>query len=521
MKDLPIILALMTVMVLLIALARKVKIPYPMFLVIAGIGMGFIPGVPHIEIEPELVFLIFLPPILASAAFFTPMRDFKKNLRSILLLAVGLVFFSTLTVGWVLHQLIPSLPWAVCFTLGAIVAPPDAIAATAVAERLGLPHRVVVILEGESLVNDASALVAYKMAVAAALTGVFSLSNAVGQFFLASAGGIAIGLALGWLIVWIVPRVKDPGVAIVLTFLNAIGSYVIAEKLHVSGVLATVFTSLYFGQKSSQAMSPQTRVEGAAAWQIVVFLINGLAFMLIGLQFPEIVRALNRPPAELALLSIAVIGAMIFSRILWLFPAAYLPRFVSKKIRARDPYPPVTNVFLVGWSGMRGIVSLAAALALPENFPERDLLVFLTVMGVLGTLLGQGLSLLYLVPRLPKHEDHSHRKEEAVARVKATMAGLRKLEDLSQQDWVEPAHVEVFRKRYDQIHLQYEHRMKGSEHPDAEKFTSTLQRMRDELIEAETAALVKLRDDGVINDQTLWQVQRELDLERLVRALRT
>ena len=340
MTTIELILALLAVMALLAGIARKIGIPYPIFLTLGGLLIGLIPGLPAIELEPELVFLIFLPPILVSAGFFTPVRDFKSNLRSITLLAVGLVLFTTVVVAAVARWLLPELPWPACFALGAIVAPPDAVAATSVAKRLNLPRRLITVLEGESLVNDASALVALRVAVAAGLTGAFSLGGAALDFIVASGGGILIGLAVGWLMAQLLARTEDSPIEILATFVGSFAAYIIGERLHVSGVLACVVLGIYIGRASARVMSAETRVNAGAVWNLVVFLFNGLVFILIGLQLPVVLRHLNTENrGALAIGAVGVCLAAIVTRIIWVFPGTYLPRYLRREDPRGRPLP--------------------------------------------------------------------------------------------------------------------------------------------------------------------------------------
>jgi CPA1 family monovalent cation:H+ antiporter len=513
---LELIFSLLLLMVVLAAVARRIQVSYPIFLVLGGLLISLVPQLPLIELEPQLVFLLFLPPILTSAAFFTPVRDFRANLRAILLLALGLVLFTTTAVAWVAHTLIPELPWAAAFTLGAIVAPPDAVAATSVAKRLNLPRRIITILEGESLMNDASALVAYRVAIVAALTGTFSLGQATADFFLASVGGIAIGLAIGWLTIQLLQRIDDTPIEVIITFLASFLSYLAAEIVHVSGVLAAVFVGLYLGRHVTRVMSPQTRVAGVDVWQIVVFLLNGLVFILIGLQLPTVYgRLMESSAMNLLVYAVAICLAVIVSRILWVFPATYLPRWLSAGLRARDPSPPWQAVALIGWTGMRGIVSLAAALALPANFPARDLIIFLTFSVIMATLVGQGLSLPWLVRRLKIVDNSDPEHEEAKARWVAAKAGLARLEELSRTDWIHAEHADHLREHYEVRAERFRARYQRSDDGASQEHVVAMVRLEHALMDAELAALVQLRDQGVINDEVLRQMQRELDLERL------
>ncbi len=367
--------AIETVLLLLLAAtalaiaARRIGIPYPILLVLGGLALGFVPGLPRIELEPDIVFLLFLPPILFGAGYFTSIRDFKANLRAIGLLSIGLVLTTIVIVAVVAQTLIPGIGWPAAFALGAIVAPPDAVAATAIFQRLGVPRRVVTILEGESLVNDATALVAYRFAIVAAATGVFSLAEASISFVLVAAGGVALGLLIGMAAAAILRRIDDPVFSVVLTFLFPVAAYLPAEIFHLSGVLSTVAAGIYVGRNAPRSMSSSVRIAGTSAWQVLLFLINGTVFILIGVQLPSVLENLRggRTPLELIALAAAISLTVILVRILWVFPATYVPRRLSAGIRNREPRPAPRNVFIVSWAGMRGVVSLAAALALPTT----------------------------------------------------------------------------------------------------------------------------------------------------------
>ncbi len=517
MTELEVLFGLLAVTTLLVGVARRVGIAYPIFLTIAGLALSLIPGLPHIELEPEIIFLLFLPPILTSAGFFTPLRDFRANIRAIMLLSLGLVVFTTAIVALVAKLLLPELPWAVCFTLGAIVAPPDAIAATAVAKRLNLPKQLVTIIEGESLVNDASALVAYRVAVAAALTGVFSLADAGASFVISSGGGVLVGLAIGLVMEQLLTRLDDTPVELLLTFIASFGAYAIAERLHVSGVLATVVLGLYVGRISARVMSSETRVQALPVWEIVVFLLNGLAFILIGLQLPTIVGEVGGGWQRLLGPAAAICAAVIVARMVWVFPGAYLPRVLSRRIRQRTAAPQWQGVAVLGWAGMRGIVSLAAALALPKEFPSRDIVIFLTFVVILATLVGQGLTLPAVIRRLGVRDDGEHEREEDRARLVTAHAGLARLDELMGEEWAVAAHVADLRGHYEARLQRFEARMLGQEQHAAAHDDSALamQRLRRELIDAELTALLELRDTGTINDEVLRTVQRELDFERV------
>jgi CPA1 family monovalent cation:H+ antiporter len=408
------VIALLALTIVLGVLSKWMRIPYPILLVIGGLLVSLQPGVPQYELAPNLIFLMFLPPLLYAAAFHTHWPAFRKQLRSITLLAVGLVLFTTLVVGWVAHEFL-GLPWAVGFLLGAIVSPPDAVAAIAITQQVRVPKIVATILEGESLVNDAAALVAYRFAIAAVLTGTFVIGEAGGKFVLVSVGGIVIGWigahAFAWLHRWLARnQLVDTKLNIAITLLTPYALYLPAEHLHVSGVLAVVVAGLWMGTHCEQIFDRELYQEARAVWEMMEFLLNGMIFILIGFQLPVVLAALsNEHSLEWLARSAAIVsGAVILARLVWMFPGAYLPRWLDRQILGvGDPYPPWQYVTVVGWTGMRGVVSLAAALAIPLTlpdeitpFPHRDLVLFLTFWVIFATLVGQGLTLPWLIRRL-------------------------------------------------------------------------------------------------------------------------
>jgi monovalent cation/hydrogen antiporter len=527
-EEVEIVLLLLVLVCALTVLARRVSVPYPILMTIGGLVLslvlGLVPGAPQISLAPEIVFLLFLPPILFSAAFFTSPHELKANARPIGLLAFGLVLVTTLAVAFVVHSLVPSIGWAAAFALGAIVSPPDAVSATAIAQRLGLPRRVVTILEGESLVNDATALVALRLAIAAAVFGTFSLPSATFGFVGVSIGGVACGLMVGWAVVQVVKRLNDPPVAVLVSLLAPFAAWIPAELLQVSGVLSVVTAGIVLGRAAPRIMSSDTRVLGSGAWQMVIFVLNGLVFILIGLQLPTILEELRTTwtPAQLAILAVGVSLTVIVMRMLWVFPATYLPRMLIPGLRERDPSPPPAIVVIIGWAGMRGVVSLAAALALPltiesgDPFPARDLLQFLTFAVILATLVGQGLTLPWLIRRLGVGDDGSEQHDQIHAREAANSAALERLEELA-EEW--PGHLELIdqmRGRYEHAaeHLEHEHSDdEGEIPPDQEMIEHAA--IRQAVIDAQRVAIIDLRDRRVIGDPALRAVERDLDLEEL------
>lgn len=510
------ILGLFVAVAALALLARKWEIPYPISLVLGGLLLALIPGLPNVRLDPELVFLFFLPPLLYPAALFTSWRDFKADLRAISLLSVGLVLFTTVAVGWLTHWL-TGLPLAVGFVLGAIISPPDAVAATAITERLRVPRRIVTILEGESLVNDATALVAYRFAIAAVVTGTFSLSEASGQFILAGGGGIVFGLAIGWLAIRLQSRLDDPPVQTTISLLTPFAAYLPADKLGLSGVLAVVAAGIYIGRHAPMAVNARMRLQAHPFWEMIVFLLNGLIFILIGLQLPEVIKNLRDESWPTLLGHAAILcTAVILIRIAWVFPAAYLPRLMSKRIRARDPLPSWRPVMVVAWTGMRGVVSLAAAMALPltlkdgSPFPGRDLILFFTFCVILATLVLQGLTLPALIRWLGVVDDGGHEREERLARLKANQAALARLNELAAD--AAPDAVEHLRHEYEDRIRQLQQCDPGRHHDERRLHTSDHQRLQHETLVVERRMILQLRNEQIINDHVLRRIQRDLDL---------
>lgn len=526
MGEIELVLALMVAVTALVLLSHRLGVPYPLLLVVGGLLLSVIPGLPHIQLEPDLVLLLFLPPILFSAAYFTSLRDIKANAYPIGMLAVGLVVATAAGVAVVVRALLPDIGWAAAFALGAIVAPPDAAAATAVAQRLGVPRRLVTIIEGESLVNDATALVLYRMAVAAAVTGAFSLSGSILQFVLVALGGIVIGLVVGWIVIWVWNRIEDSLVEIMISLIAPFAAYLPAELLQVSGVLAAVSAGVYVGRHAARASTSESRLQGRAVWEMLIFFINGLLFILIGLQLSAILARLSPGSLRSGVVVAALVSfTAILIRAAWVFPAAYLPRLLSSSYQQRDPAPPWQHVVVLSWAGMRGAISLAAALALPQTladgspFPQRDLLVFIAFGVILVTLVGQGLTLPLLIRRLGVGDDGSADHEEFHAREIAAEAAVDRIQQLA-KEW--PEHRELV----ETLRGQYAHRASHvGEHNHAADGAVVLEpsdremlehrAIRHEVIEAEREAVIALRDRGAISDDVLRRVERDLDLEEL------
>ena len=525
LHELEVIVLLLAVVVALNTIARTLLIPYPILLVIGGLLLGFVhgltPRIPIIRLNPELVFLVFLPPILWAAAYFTSWRDFRANARPIGLLAIGLVLATTAAVAAVAHAALPGLGWATAIALGAIVSPPDAVAATSISRQLNIPHRLITILEGESLINDATALILYRAAIAATVTGVFAIGPSLLQFLYSAAVGIIIGLLVGELARRILGLTGDSFSEIAVTLLCPYTAWVVAEQLHASGVLACVAGGLYIRHYFSEIVTPTTRIQAKAVWNLLIFLLNGVIFILIGLQLGELSRAV--PAGQLA--SVIGIGALvsvtaIIIRLIWVPLAAWIPRVFSAALRARDPMPPWQALFLIGWTGMRGIVTLAGALALPLTiaggapFPHRAEIILITFTVILATLVIQGLTLTPLIRWLHLEDDRTLEREEMRAREHAATAGLMRLEELTGDVWPVQDHVDQLRTLYDQRRQRYA--WPRAVPPDCtSEVERAFRRLRHETLSAERRALIDLRNKGIISDEVLHRLEHELDVEAL------
>jgi Na+/H+ antiporter len=505
----------------LATLARRMGVPYPILLVLGGVVIGVIPGVPTIELDPDLVLVIFLPPLLYFAAFSTSWRDLRRAARPISMTAIGLVLFTTCAVAVVAHEVIPGLPWAMAFVLGAIVSPTDPVAATTIMRRLGVPRRVVTVIEGESLVNDASALIAYRVALAAAVGGTFSLSEAALEFVLAVVGGAAIGLGVGWLIGEVRRRLEDPPVEITISLLTGYAAYVPAAELGLSGVLAAVVAGLYIGWVSPTISSARMRIQGFSAWDVLVFLLNATLFLLIGLQLRTILDRLSGQSAGELLAYAALISAVVVgARGVWAFTAPYVVRALDRRESQRARRVGPRQRIVVAWSGMRGAVSLAAALALPLHtdagaaLPRRDLILFLTFAVILFSLVVQGLTLPALIRMLGVRDDGvEYEQEELHARLTAARAALGELDVLVEEEWTRDDTIERMRGMYDYRLRRFGARAGETEDDGYEDRSLAYQRAVQVVIGAQHRAIVELRNQGEISDEVMRQIERELDLE--------
>ena len=516
MRSAEFVLALLIAVAALVTIARCLGIAYPIFLVIGGLLLGLVPGLPRPQVQPDLIFVLVLPPILYTTAFFTPLRSLGANLGNISSLAIGLIIATAAAVAVVAHALIAGITWPVALALGAIVAPSDEIAAAAIVARLAVPRRIVTLLEGESLLNDATALTIYRIAVAAAVGGALSWTGALTTFAVAALGGWAIGLAVGWMIAQIRARIEDTPVEITISLLTPYAAFLPAEQLGASGVIAAVVAGLYLGRRGSHIMGADARLTGHAVWETVTFLLYGFVFILTGLEMPQLLRSLTLTTAiQLVGIGVAVTGVLVAVRALWIFATAYVPPL----LRGQPRIPHLFGHSLVlSWAGMRGVVSLAVALALPLSlpdggpFPAREAILVVTLTVIVLTLLGQGLTLPWLIRALRLGADVEVREEEGSARQELVQAATRRIDQLYE---VWPGH----RPLLDRLRDTYRDR---SEHVERQRDPSTdgedrelieHREIRRTIIDSEREALLRLRAEGAIDDDVMRSLERELDLE--------
>ena len=522
MGDLQIVIAALFVSAAgLNAIANWLTVPYPITLVLGGLVLGLVPGIPDIQLSPDLVLLVFLPPLLYSGAFFADLRALRADARTISLTAIGLVLVTAAAVAVIGHELI-GLPWAMAFALGAIVSPTDPAAATAIMRRVGAPRRMVNVLEGESLFNDATALVAYKVAVVAAVGGSFSAGEAVLEFFREAAGGIAIGLLVGWVIATVRKRVSDTNTELTISLFSAYGAFIPADQLGVSGVLAAVACGVYLGFRAPEIASPESRMQAYGLWSVLTFLLNAALFILIGLQLPVIVDGLSGlPVGEVIGYAAVVCAAVIAVRFIFTFAVTYLIRTIDRRPSQRARRSSWRIRVVAGWAGMRGAVSLAAALALPLEteagapLPGRELIQFITFALILVTVVGQGLTLPWLIRRLGVVDDGTEEEDEEIrARLAIARAALDRVDELGAEDWTRDGSIERVRRLYEFRQRRFKIRAGKIEDEDGIEEGSLLyQRMMHEIYSAQRDALVALRNERQISSDVMRRVERELDLE--------
>ena len=503
------------------ALSNWLGIPYPIPLVLGGLVLGLLPGLPDVQLDPDLVLLVFLPPLLYAAAFFADLHALRADARVISLQAIGLVLATMAAVAWVGHSLL-DLTWPMAFALGAIVSPTDPAAATAIMRRVGAPRRLVNILEGESLFNDATALVALKVAVAAAIGEGVSAGETVLDFFVEAGGGIAIGLVVAFAIGEVRRRARDINTELTISLASSYGAFVPADQLGVSGVLAAVTCGIYVGFRAREIASPEVRLQADGLWNVLSFLLNAALFILIGLQLPVIVDGLEgRDAGRLALDAAMVCVAVIGMRFLYNFAITALIRTFDRRESQRARRASWQTRIVGGWSGMRGAVSLAAALSLPltddagEPLPGRSLILFITFVLILVTVVGQGLTLPWLIRRLGVIEaSDEEEREELRARMAIARAALGRIDELEAEDWTISESLNRVRQLYDFRLRRFKARA-GKIEPaeDIEDRSMRYQRLLHEIYAAQRHTLIELRNDGQISTDVMRRVEREVDLE--------
>ena len=502
----------------LAVLGGLLRVPYPITLVVGGAVIGFLPGLPSVELDPDIVLLIFLPPLLYGAAFFTSARELRRDARSIAALAIPLVFVTMATVAVVAHEVI-GLGWSEAFVLGAIVSPTDAVAPAEIMRRVGAPRRLVAIVEGENLTNDWTALVLYRFAVAAAVSGSFSLWEAGLEFIASGVGGLVVGLAAGWVIRQVRSRIDDPPIEITISILSGYAAYLPAEELGLSGVIAAVTTGLYMAWYTPQLTTPVMRLQGVAVWEILTFLLNAVLFLLVGLQLPGILDDLSGTSTGDLILWGALVSAVVVGvRLAWVFTLPYVLRLIDRRETQRRRRIPADQRLVLGWAGMRGSVSLAAALAIPLTtddggaFPERALIIFLAFAVLLVTLVGQGLTLGPLINVLGIEDDGQENQEDTLARRRAAEAALARLNELGEPDWISPESVGRARQLFDYRERRFGALEDGADE-NFEDRADAWRRLMYDLFDAQRQALLELRNSGEISEDIRRNVERDLDLE--------
>lgn len=517
-----IFITLLFFVAILTMLSTKLRISYPILLVIAGVLISLLPGVPEVKMDPDWVFYVFLPPLLYAAAWNTSWNDFWNYKRPIALLAFGLVIFTATAVAYVSTALIPGFTLAMGFLLGGIISPPDAVAATSVLQGSNLPKRIITILEGESLINDASSLIVFRFAMASILTGQFVLQTAVADFFMVSVMGVLIGLAIAHL-VYVVHRFLPTSSSIdtALTLITPYFMYIAAEQFHYSGVLAVVSGGLFLSFRANKILSYESRIQSRYVWETLQFLLNGIVFILIGMQLSAVESGLERSSLGEALgYGIVISLLIIFIRLVWVFPAAYLPRLLSRRIRKREPRPSWQGVFVVGWSGMRGLVSIASALAVPlvlpggEIFPSRNLILFITFIVIVVTLVFQGLSLPLLTRWLKMEDNDDHALQEQQVRLRLANAVVEFLEANYNEQTAGNETFARVKERYERMVEHTSERLTTNESVgESPSFLSSYRTMLQEIVAVRREEIQRLRSEKTFSEELLREKEHELDLE--------
>lgn len=528
MSFIEIALLILLLACLSIPIATRFRLPQEIFLVAGSCIIGLIPGLPFVQIKPIIVFQVFLPPILFYSAYFTSWNDLKFNKRPILLLAFGLTLFTSFVVAAVAVLLLPGFTWIEGLLLGAIVSPTDASSAIAIIKRIGGPRRLLTLLSGESLINDAAALILFRFCLATMIVGNVSISGAIARFFIVCIGGAAIGLLLGIIAIYLIRLLKDTQSEITMTFLVAFLSFILAEQIGVSGVISTVVCGLYFGIKLPLYASSKTRVNAKSNWNILIFIINGFIFTIIGLQLPYIIHSIKSYSIMTLLLYGSIISAVvIFARLLWVFPAAYLPRFFFKRIVKKDPMPPWQFLVVLGWSGMRGIISLAAALSIPilinnKPFEHRDLILFITYCVIVATLLLPTLTLPVLLRIFKlKNESQELLKEEVLARIHLTEAVMNHICDVAEKEKIPESVLTEYKKQIQRRKKTIESQLADLPYTTLSNEYHAIKKLALMGTKRERRALLKLRKEGKIHEEIFHLLLDEIDLEEVrIRSIR-
>jgi monovalent cation/hydrogen antiporter len=512
--DVELFVFLLFAVAVLAGLGLRSGVPYPVALVLGGLVIGLVPGLPSPELDPDVVFFVFLPPLLYAAAIAVSAHELRANWAPITLLAVGLVLVTIAAVAAVAHAVL-GVPWAAAFVLGAVLGPTDPVSAAAVLDRLGVKGRTKTILEGESLVNDATALVAYKVALAALLTGTFSLLDATGSFVLQAVAGVAIGIAVSVAVAEVRRVIEDAPTEITISLLTPFFAYLPAEALGVSAVLAAVTSGIWLGWRAPRLITSATRIQLYSVWEVLTFVLNAALFLLVGLQLPGIIERIadDYAPADLALWAALVAGSVIAIRFLWVFPATYIPRWLSRSLRERDPVPPIGTIVVIAWVGMRGAVSLAAALALPAEVPGRDLIVFLVYGVILVSLLLEGATLAPLIRVLGLHDDGRLDRVEVKARIKTAKAAIARIDELVGEDWVREETATRLRGLHEFRIRRFRARFDDGDDGAIDDRSVVYQHLQRTVLEAQREELIRLRDARFINDEVLRRIEHDLDLE--------
>ncbi|MEU4034533.1 Na+/H+ antiporter [Streptomyces collinus] len=504
------------------AAARRGPVPAPLLLVAVGLAVSYVPGVPDYELDPEVVLPLLLPPLLYTSATDSSYLDLRAQLRPVALLSVGYVLFATVVVGWAAYAIIPGLPLTAALVLGAVVAPPDAVAATAVARRVGLPSRITTILQGESLLNDATAITAYKVAVAAAVGAGATWAGGIREFLLAAVGGVGVGLVLMAPLHWLRTHLREPLIQNTLSLLIPFVAYGVAEQLHASGVLAVVVVALYLGHRAWE-VDFATRLQEEAVWKMVAFILESAVFALIGLQLPVVLKGLGQHEgAKATWYAVVLFLVVVLARFAWVYPATFLPR-LSERVRAREEDPTWRDAMVISWAGMRGVVSLAIAFSIPVAvngggaFPQRNLILFLTFTTVIGTLVLQGLTLPPLIRLLkfPGRDRQAETLAEANAQAQASRAAESRLDELlsDERNALPPPLADRLRTVLERRRNAVWERLGQVNPVTGESVDDTYRRLSREMISAEREVFVRLRDHRYIDDEMLRALLRRLDLE--------